>query len=250
MNIQYAIADGEVYVLEANPRASRTVPLVSKVCNVQMAKIATRLMNGAKLIELQLEHRPVRHFGVKEAVFPFNMLPEVDPLLGPEMRSTGEVLGLASSPGLAFFKAQEAAGQTLPQDGVVLISIARRDRDGLITVAQQFKELGFSIVATEGTKAYLEENGINAEHIKKLHEGRPNILDMIKNRELHLIINTPAGAESEYDDSYIRKNAIKHRIPYITTLAAASSAAGGIAERRNGPPDAKSLQLYHLDTES
>ena len=249
MNMQYAIADGTVYVLEANPRASRTVPLVSKVCNIQMAKIATGLMNGGKLSELKLERKPVKHFGVKEAVFPFNMLPEVDPLLGPEMRSTGEVLGLAASPGMAFFKAQEAAGQTLPQEGAVLISVARRDRGGLLKVAREFDELGFSIVATEGTQKYLEENGIKAKPIQKLHEGRPNLLDLIKNREVQLIINTPAGTESEYDDSYIRKNAIKYRIPYITTLIAALAAADGIAERRNGIAEAKSLQVYHKEIE-
>jgi carbamoyl-phosphate synthase large subunit len=247
MNMQYAIADGKVFVLEANPRASRTVPLVSKVCNVQMAKIATRLMNGEKLSSLNLERRPVRHFGVKESVFPFNMLPEVDPLLGPEMRSTGEVLGLASSPGLAFFKAQEAAGQTLPQEGAVLISVARRDREGLLAVAKEFKELGFSIVATEGTRNYLDESGIEAAFVNKLHEGRPNIMDLIMNGELQLIINTPAGTESEYDDSYIRKNAIKYRIPYITTLAAALSAADGIAERKSGSAETKSVQQYHQD---
>jgi carbamoyl-phosphate synthase large subunit len=245
MNMQYAIANGTVYVLEANPRASRTVPLVSKVCNVQMAKIATELMRGGKLKDLKLSRGTVGHYGVKEAVFPFNMLPEVDPLLGPEMRSTGEVLGLASSPGLAFFKAQEAAGQALPQEGTVLISVARRDRKDLCRVATEFDSLGFTIIATEGTQAYLAENGIQAESIQKLHEGRPNILDLIKNRKLHLIINTPAGTESEYDDSYIRKNAIKYKIPYITTLAAALAAADGIAERRNGVSESKSLQRYH-----
>ena len=204
-------------------------------------------MLGAKLSDLKLKHRVIPHYGVKEAVFPFNMLPEVDPLLGPEMRSTGEVLGLASSPGLAFYKAQEAAGQQLPQDGVVLISVAHRDRGGLLPVAKEFDALGFSIVATDGTRRYLAENGINADAINKMHEGRPNILDLIKNREVQLIINTPAGTESEYDDSYIRKNAIKYKIPYITTLAAAASAADGIAERRNGLPESKSLQQYHED---
>lgn len=247
MNIQYAIANECVYVLEANPRASRTVPLVSKVCDVQMAKIATRLILGSRLSDLDVKESDVKHYGVKEAVFPFNMLPEVDPLLGPEMRSTGEVLGLASSPGLAFYKAQEAAGQFLPQSGDVLISIARRDRDGLLPVARQFEKLGFTIVATEGTKAYLEENGIDAGFINKLHEGRPNILDRIKNRDIGLIINTPAGRESEYDDSYIRKNAIKYKIPYITTVAAAAAAAEGIAERKAEAPQSISLQSYHSD---
>ncbi len=248
MNIQYAIADDTVFVLEANPRASRTVPLVSKVCNVQMAKSATRLMLGAKLSELGLKNRPIPHFGVKEAVFPFNMLPEVDPLLGPEMRSTGEVLGLAANPGLAFYKAQEAAGAQLPREGAVLISIAHRDRGGLLPVAKAFDGLGFTIIATEGTQQYLGENGIKADPINKMHEGRPNILDVIKNGDIQLIINTPAGTESEYDDSYIRKNAIKYKIPYVTTLAAASAAADGIPEHRNALPETKSLQEYHRDT--
>ena len=165
------------------------------------------------------------------------------------MRSTGEVLGLATTPGLAFFKAQEAAGQTLPLEGTVLISVARRDREGLLQVGKDFDALGFTIVATEGTQSYLVENGIQAEPIQKLHEGRPNLLDLIKNREVQLIINTPAGTESEYDDSYIRKNAIKYRIPYITTLTAALSAADGIAERRNGSAETKSLQMYHKEIE-
>jgi carbamoyl-phosphate synthase large subunit len=245
LNVQYAVADGTVYILEANPRASRTVPLVSKVWNIQMAKIATRLMMGEKLADLGLAPARVSHFGVKEAVFPFNMLPEVDPLLGPEMRSTGEVLGLAQTPGLAFFKAQEAAGQALPREGTVLISVARRDRAGLADVAREFVDLGFRIAATEGTQAYLREHGIAAERAHKLHEQRPNILDAIKNREVHLVINTPSGTESEYDDSYIRKNAIRYKVPYITTLAAARAAARGIGERRNGIGKPRSLQEYH-----
>jgi carbamoyl-phosphate synthase large subunit len=247
MNIQYAISNGTVYVLEANPRASRTVPLVSKVCNISMAKVATQIMLGKSLAELKLQNRPIPYFGVKEAVFPFRMLPEVDPLLGPEMRSTGEVLGLASGYGLAFFKAQEAADHMLPAQGSVLISVARRDRPEVLDVAQEFAKLGFKIFATEGTAKFLAEKGIQTEFINKLHEGRPNIVDRIMNREIHLIINTPAGKESEYDDSYIRKNAIKYRVPYITTLAAARAAARGIEERRVGDLDVKSLQSYHSD---
>ncbi|MBN1254978.1 MAG: carbamoyl-phosphate synthase large subunit [Deltaproteobacteria bacterium] len=245
MNIQYAIADDIVYVLEANPRASRTVPLVSKVCNIPMARLATQIMLGKKLTELHITPKIVPHFGVKEAVFPFNMYPEVDPLLGPEMRSTGEVLGLAKSFGLAFFKSQEAAGQRLPTEGTILVTVAQRERPGVLGVAEEFHKLGFTIKATEGTHAFLAEHGIPSEHILKMHEGRPNIVDGIMNKEIDLIINTPSGRLSKYDDSYIRKAAIKYKVPYITTLAAAMAAAKGIAAYRLGKGMVCSLQGYH-----
>jgi carbamoyl-phosphate synthase large subunit len=234
-----------VYVLEANPRASRTVPLVSKVCNVQMAGLATRLMLGAKLSELGLEHKKIPYFGVKEAVFPFNMFPEVDPLLGPEMRSTGEVLGMAESFGLAFAKAEEAAQQKLPLEGTVLITVAERDRELALPAAQAFDELGFKIRSTVGTRAFLAEHGIPADHILKQHEGRPNIVDAIMNGEIQLVVNTPAGKSSEFDDSYIRKAAIRYRVPYITTTTAAKAAAAGIAARRAAQNSVRSLQSYH-----
>ncbi len=245
MNMQYAILDDVVYVLEANPRASRTVPLVSKVCNLQMAALATRLMLGAKLGDLGLERKSIPYFGVKEAVFPFNMFPEVDPLLGPEMRSTGEVLGMADSFGLAFSKAQEAAGQRLPLEGTVLITIAERDRELVLKAARDFYDLGFKIRATVGTHAFLAEHGMESESILKLHEGRPNIEDAIKNGEIHLVVNTPAGKSSEFDDSYIRKAAIRYKVPYITTTTAAKAAAGGIAARRAARGRVRSLQSYH-----
>ncbi len=245
MNIQYAICNDVLYVLEANPRASRTVPLVSKVCGLSMARVATQLMLGKKLSELNLRQRRIPYFGVKEAVFPFSMFPEVDPVLGPEMRSTGEVLGLAESFGLAFFKAEEAASPRLPSEGTVLITVAERDRPAVLSVAKEFRALGFRIRATRGTHKFLTENGAEGELILKLHEGRPNILDAIANREIQLLINTPAGKLSQYDDSYIRKAAIKYKIPYITTLTAASAAAKGIAARRKGAPNVRSLQEYH-----
>jgi len=252
MNMQYAIFEDEVYVLEANPRASRTVPLVSKVCGISMARAATQLMLGKKLPELGLKHRAIPHHGVKEAVFPFNMYPEVDPLLGPEMRSTGEVLGIADSFGLAFYKAQVGAKQILPLEGSVLISVTalEKERSALEDIARQFKELGFRIKATDGTHKFLTGQGIESEHILKLHEGRPNIADGIKNGEIHLVINTPVGKLSQYDDSYIRKAAIKYKVPYVTTLAAASAAAKGIAARQKGKLAVKSLQDYHSDFES
>jgi carbamoyl-phosphate synthase large subunit len=249
MNMQYAILDDVVYVLEANPRASRTVPLVSKVCNIQMAALATRLMLGEKLGDLGLETKTIPYRGVKEAVFPFNMFPEVDPLLGPEMRSTGEVLGIADSFGLAFAKAEEAAGQRLPLEGTVLITVAERDRELVLPAAQQFYELGFKIRATVGTHAFLARHGIASEPILKLHEGRPNIEDAIKNGEIQLVVNTPAGKSSEFDDSYIRKAAIRYKVPYITTSTAAKAAAQGIMARRvardAGRRSVRSLQSYH-----
>jgi carbamoyl-phosphate synthase large subunit len=245
MNIQYAIADDTVYVLEANPRASRTVPLVSKVCNVSMARIATQLMMGAKLSDLDLRAQTPPYFGVKEAVLPFAMFPEVDPVLGPEMRSTGEVLGLDRTFGLAFFKAQEAAQQSLPLEGTVLISVSDREKPLALEAARAFFELGFTIMATEGTQRFLTDHGIRCEFIKKQHEGRPNIADGITNGEIHLVVNTPVGKLSQYDDSYLRKAAIKHKIPYITTMSAALAAATGIAERRIESTQVRSLQDYH-----
>ncbi|HUT25545.1 MAG TPA: carbamoyl-phosphate synthase large subunit [Sumerlaeia bacterium] len=247
MNIQYAIAQGVVYILEANPRASRTVPLVSKVCNIPMARYATQLMLGKTLADLELKDRAIPHFGVKEAVFPFNMFPEVDPLLGPEMRSTGEVLGMADSFGLAFFKAQDAAKQPLPCEGTVLITVAERDRPEVLEAARQFADLGFLIRATRGTHAFLSESGIGSELILKMQEGRPNIVDAITNGEIQLVVNTPSGKLSQYDDSYIRKAAIKYKIPYITTLAAAVAAARGIGAYRQSRGEVRSLQAYHAD---
>jgi carbamoyl-phosphate synthase large subunit len=247
INVQFAICKDVVYVFEANPRASRTVPLVSKVCNVPMARLATQLMVGKKLKDLNLEHKKIPHFGVKEAVFPFNMLPEVDPILGPEMKSTGEVLGMAGSFDMAYFKAQAAAGQLLPARGTVLITVSLRDRPAVLDVARTFVDLGFKIKATVGTQAFLASCGILSELILKVHEGRPNIVDAITNREIQLIINTPIGKLSQYDDSYIRKTAVKYKVPYVTTLAAAAAAAKGIAAFHIGKSEVKSLQSYHSD---
>ncbi|MEN6534435.1 MAG: carbamoyl phosphate synthase large subunit, partial [Bryobacteraceae bacterium] len=206
---------------------------------------------GQSLQDLGLAHTPIQHFGVKEAVFPFNMMPEVDPLLGPEMRSTGEVLGLAASFDKAFFKAQEATQSPLPLDGTVLITVARRDREGVLEVARRFSELGMKILATQGTSQWLADHGISSKVVNKMHEGRPHIVDHIVNREIQLIVNTPAGTESELDDSYIRKNAIKYRIPYITTTAGALAAAKGIAAcRENGTGEVRSLHSYHAGLET
>jgi carbamoyl-phosphate synthase large subunit len=248
MNMQYAIAGNKVYVLEANPRASRTVPLVSKVCDLSMARAATQVMMGARLRDLNLAPRAIPYYGVKEAVFPFPMLPEVDPVLGPEMRSTGEVLGLATTFGMAYYKSQEAAGQLLPDKGTVLITVAPRDRPAIAEAAREYARLGFRILATEGTQAFLVGAGIPADRIFKLTEGRPNIVDEIVNGRVQLIINTPKGKQGQQDDSYIRKAAIKHKVPYVTTLAAALASARGIAafrSRQGG--EVKSLTEYHRE---
>jgi carbamoyl-phosphate synthase large subunit len=253
MNIQYAICNDTVYVLEANPRASRTVPLVSKVCNIPLASSATRLMMGRKIKDLTLQKSSMQHIGVKEAVFPFNMFPEVDPILGPEMKSTGEVLGLAESFGLAYWKAQEVINP-LPTKGTVLITISKRDRSSLpsslVEIASQFSRLGFKIKATAGTHAFLARNGVDSELILKEHEGRPNITDAIKNKEIQLVINTPSGKLSKYDDSYIRKAAIKHKIPYITSMTAAMAAVRGISAYCTGKLTVKSIQQFHASLAS
>lgn len=251
MNIQYAIENGTVYVLEANPRASRTVPLVSKVCNIQMVQVATDVITseftGRPSPVADLHERTFSHFGVKEAVFPFNMFPEVDPVLGPEMRSTGEVLGLASTVGEAFLKAQEATQTAIPSEGTVLMSVSDRDKDEAAKVAQAFVDAGFAVVATKGTCELLNEAGIKAEHINKLGEGRPNILDALANGEIAIVVNTPASStESHEDDSYIRKSAIKNHVPYMTTLAAAYVTAMGVKEsKENEGSGVRSLQEIH-----
>jgi len=254
MNMQYAIENDRVYVLEANPRASRTVPLVSKVCNIPMARIATEIIMadfaGKKYPISSLVNKKIPHYGVKEAVLPFNMFPEVDPVLGPEMRSTGEVLGMADSFELAYYKAQEATQTSLPSSGTVLISVNDSDKSDALEVARKFLKIGFKIRATEGTCKFLKDNGIDCEHIKKIFEGRPNIADCIANKELNLIINTPMTKLSEFDDSYIRKISIKHKVPYITTMTAALASAKGIAayiENSLLEPRKKSLQEYHAD---
>ncbi|MBR6536068.1 MAG: carbamoyl phosphate synthase large subunit, partial [Lachnospiraceae bacterium] len=252
MNMQYAIENGKVYVLEANPRASRTVPLVSKVCNIRMVPIATDIitseLTGRPSPVADLKEQDIPYYGVKEAVFPFNMFPEVDPILGPEMRSTGEVLGLAVSYGEAFYKAQEATQSKLPLGGTVLISVNRKDKEDIVEVAQMLSASGFKILATGNTHKVITEAGIEAELVKKLSEGRPNILDMITNGDIDLIINSPAGKDSVTDDSYLRKAAIKGKIPYMTTAAAGRATAKGIQSvLKHGNREIKSLQQLHSE---
>ncbi len=252
MNMQYAIENGKVYVLEANPRASRTVPLVSKVCNIRMVPLATDIitseLTGRTSPVPELKEQVIPNYGVKEAVFPFNMFQEVDPILGPEMRSTGEVLGLSSSYGEAFFKAQEATQSKLPLEGTVLLSVNRKDKAELPEIARSFHEAGFKLIATGSTYDKIIAEGIPAEKIKKLSEGRPNTLDIITNNQVDLVVNSPAGKESVSDDSYLRKAAIKAKVPYITTMAAARATAEGIKYiKAHGNSEVKSLQELHSE---
>ena len=252
MNMQYAIENGKVYVLEANPRASRTVPLVSKVCNIRMVPLATEIitaeLTGKPSPVPALKEQYIPNYGVKEAVFPFNMFPEVDPVLGPEMRSTGEVLGLSTSYGEAFYKAQEATQTKLPLEGTVLFSVNRKDRAELAEVAKKFADIGFKIVATSGNYRIITEAGIPAEMVNKLSEGRPNVLDLITNGKVQLVVNSPVGKDSVNDDSYLRKAAIKAKVSYMTTIAAARAAAEGIRYvKEHGDSDLKSLQELHSE---
>ena len=246
INVQYAICDDVVYILEANPRASRTVPLVAKVMGIPLANLATQLMLGKTLSDFpNLTKRTVSYYGVKEAVFPFNMFHDVDPLLGPEMRATGEVMGMADSFGVAFYKAQEAAGLRLPLEGNVLLTVADKDKPALLPIAQQLHTMGFGLYTTEGTRRFLEEKGIDSTPIQKLREGRPNIADALVNGELQLVINTPRGRSSKLDDSYIRLTAIQHKIPYVTTMAAAQASVAGIEAVRQAEPQVRALQDYY-----
>jgi carbamoyl-phosphate synthase large subunit len=250
MNMQYAIENGRVYVIEANPRASRTVPLVSKVCDIKMVPLATDIITSeltgrpSPVPELREKHIP--YYGVKEAVFPFNMFPEVDPVLGPEMRSTGEVLGLAETFGEAFYKAQEATQTKLPLEGTAIVSVNDRDKEEAMDVVRDLIQAGFDILATGKTYDAILAAGMKATKINKMYEGRPNLYDVITNGKVQLVINSPSGSECQYDDSYVRKAAIKAKVCYITTMAAAKAATNGIlTEKAYGESSVKSLQQLH-----
>lgn len=251
MNMQYAIEGDKVYVLEANPRASRTVPLVSKVCNIRMVQLATEIitspLTGRPSPVAALKEKKIPHYGVKEAVFPFNMFQEVDPVLGPEMRSTGEVLGMASSFGEAFSKAQEATQTRLPVSGKVLLSVNDRDKAELAEIAKGFNECGFEIIATAGSGDLIEKSGIPVRKVAKLNEGRPNVLDIITNGEVSIVINTPNDKKGAADDSYIRKAVIKGRVPYMTTMAEAKASIAGIKAMQEKHAGVKSLQEFHAE---
>ncbi len=250
MNMQYAIENGKVYVIEANPRASRTVPLVSKVCNIQMVplatEIATKEITGRPSPVANLKKGEIPYHGVKEAVFPFNMFPEVDPVLGPEMRSTGEVLGISENLGEAFYKAQEATQTVLPLEGTALISVNDNDKPELLPIVEELAKAGFNFIATGRTYEIIKNAGFEVKKAAKMYEGRPDVSDFIINKEVTLVINTPVGNKGAQDDSYIRKAAIRAKVPYITTMAAAYAAACGIRAVKEGHvSDVKSLQELH-----
>ena len=246
LNVQFAICDDKVYIIEANPRASRTVPLVAKITGVPLARIATGLMLGQPLSDFAsyLKKKANNYYGVKEAVFPFNMFPGVDPILGPEMRATGEVMGIADNFGLAYFKSQQAANAPLPLSGTALISVSRREREYLLPVVEGLHKLGFKLMATEGSARFLAEHNIPHTFVYKLNEGRPDIADKIKNNEIQLIINTPLDKSAKADDSYIRMMAIQHQVAYMTTIAAAKATVAGIEAAQKNSIQPKSLQEY------
>ncbi len=246
MNIQYAIKDDVIYVLEVNPRASRTVPFVSKATGIQWAKVAAKLMVGMKLSDLGIEKEvEISHFAVKESVFPFNRFGAIDTILGPEMKSTGEVMGIDVNFGAAFWKSQLAAGQDLPSQGNVFLSVKNRDKRNVVFIAKKLSDLGFKIYATRGTGKVLVNNGIEVQFINKVSEGRPHIVDMIKNNEIHFIINTPGGKGTKADGVLIRSGAVQYKIPYTTTLSGAQAVVNAIDVMKRGPINVKALQDYY-----
>jgi carbamoyl-phosphate synthase large subunit len=251
LNVQYAIKHGVVYVLEVNPRASRTVPFVSKTTGVSLAGLAAGVMTGKRLDELGIADDTVQPYvAVKEAVFPFNKLPGVDLILGPEMRSTGEVMGIADSFGMAFAKAQTSADGALPLEGAVFITVNDHDKPTVTPIARRLHEMGFKILATEGTARYLQERGIPAERVLKVYEGRPNVVDLLASDEVQLLINTPLGKLPQQDDYILRQAALRRRTPYATTMSAANAACDAILALRSGVREVRSLQEWHALTRS
>ncbi len=246
MNVQYAIKEDVVYVLEVNPRASRTVPFVSKATGVPLAKLAARLMTGRKLDEFGLgEELPVNHFFVKSPVFPFLKFPGVDTILGPEMRSTGEVMGVSDNFGLAYAKAQISAGAMLPRSGTAFLSVNDQDKPNVTPIAQRLRELGFRLIATRGTRAALAQQGVRVESVYKVNEGRPHIVDLIKSGHVDLVLNTPLGKDSFFDERAIRRAAVQYNVPCITTLSGGAAVASGISALQRDRRDVRALQEYH-----
>jgi carbamoyl-phosphate synthase large subunit len=244
MNVQYAIKDGDIYVLEVNPRASRTVPFVAKVVGWPVAKIAARIMAGESLASFKLQQRPLGHIGVKEAVFPFARFPGVDTVLGPEMKSTGEVMGIDRSFEIAFAKSQIGGGSRLPKDGTVFVSVRDADKPRILEPVRLLAGLGFKVIATSGTQRFLRENGIAAEKVNKVLEGRPHIVDAIKNGGVQLVFNTTEGVTALADSRSLRRAALLHKVPYYTTLSGAVAAAQGIKAHLGGDLEVRALQSY------
>jgi carbamoyl-phosphate synthase large subunit len=248
INVQYAVKDDVVYVLEVNPRASRTIPFVSKAIGKPLASLAARVMAGESLEDVGFTEEVLpSYFSVKEAVFPFNKFREFDPILGPEMRSTGEVMGIADSFGMAFAKSQQAADNALPLDGAIFLTVSDGDKRTVLPIARQFQEMGFTMYATEGTAQFLREQGIETRDVRKVHEGRPNGIDLMVNRDVQLLINTPLGKHAQYDDYIMRRTAIAQKVSYTTTMSAARAACDAILALRAGRPSVRSLQEWHAD---
>jgi len=245
LNIQYAIQNETLYVLEVNPRASRTVPFVSKATGIQWAKLATQVMLGSKIKSLNVKEVVPTHISVKESVFPFKRFPGVDTLLGPEMRSTGEVMGISKTVGAAYLKSQMAAGQVIPAEGTIYISVKDSDKPKILPIAQLIKDMGFDIVATKGTAEFLNNNNIDVTSIFKVNEGRPNILDALKNNDIQMVINTPSSGESRFDDKIIRQESYKLNVPVITTISGARSTIEAMKEVIDSELTVSSLQDYY-----
>jgi carbamoyl-phosphate synthase large subunit len=246
INVQYAVKDGRVYVLEVNPRASRTVPFVSKAIGVSLASVAARVMTGESLESVGFTEEVIPPYvSVKEAVFPFNKFREFDPVLGPEMRSTGEVMGISDSFGSAFVKAELAADNGLPKGGAIFITVNDHDKVAIVPIARRFHEMGFKLYATDGTARYLRSAGIPVERVLKVHEGRPHGIDLIVNGQVQLLINTPLGKHAQQDDYALRQAAIARRVPYTTTLSGASAACDAVLSLRSREPWVRSLQEWH-----
>ncbi len=250
MNVQFAVKDESLFVLEVNPRASRTVPFVSKATGVPLAKLATKVMMGQSLAALNLTKEvKIKHVAVKEAVFPFDRFTNVDTILGPEMKSTGEVMGIDRCVGLAFAKSQLAAGQQIPEDGVVFLSVRHPDKPAIVPIARRLSELGFTLVATPGTAAHLEQQGIECAKVHKISEGRPHVLDMIRNQQIKWIVNISMGARTTEDSYAIRRSALDYRLPYTTTIAGAESMARAISTLQEKTMEVKSIQEYQKTIE-
>ncbi|HEV7411734.1 MAG TPA: carbamoyl phosphate synthase large subunit, partial [Bradyrhizobium sp.] len=248
MNVQYAIKDGEIYVLEVNPRASRTVPFVAKVIGMPVAKIAARIMAGEKLKDFHLKKPSLDHVGVKESVFPFARFPGVDTVLGPEMRSTGEVMGIDGSFAVAFAKSQLGGGTRVPRKGTVFVSVREGDKPRILDAVRQLFSLGFKVMATSGTQRYLADNGVPTEKVNKVLEGRPHIVDAIINGDIQLVFNTTEGPQALTDSRSLRRAALLHKVPYYTTLSGAVAAAQGIQAYLGGDLEVRTLQSYFSET--
>jgi carbamoyl-phosphate synthase large subunit len=246
MNVQFAVKGQDIYILEVNPRASRTVPFVGKATGVPLAKIAAKVMAGKTLKEVGFtEEKHIKHIAVKEAVFPFDRFHGVDTILGPEMKSTGEVMGIDEDFGLAFGKSQTSSGNRIPLSGKIFISLKDKDKEASVPIARKLIELGISVIATKGTAQYLRNNGLDVEVVNKVTEGRPHIVDLIKNKEIHFVINTVSGAQAQKDSFSIRESALQYRVPFTTTISGAKAAVNAIEMLKKKRVHIKSIQEYH-----